>query len=101
MATGAYIEANHRDRGDLILDLELEDWIAWEQWSGRSFATFGDEDKPPGAKDLTYLSYEAAKRTGVHDGDLKSWTRSLDGFPQFRYGQAPRPTQPAASDDAA
>jgi len=101
MATGAHIEANHRDRGEIVLDLELEDWIAWEGWAGRSFATFADEDNPPGAKDVTYLSYEAAKRTGVHDGDLKSWTRSLDGFPQFRYGNAPRPTRPAASDDAA
>jgi hypothetical protein len=64
MATGTRVEVEHRDRGDIILELELADWIAWESWAGRSFVTFGDEKNPPGAKDVAYLGYEAAKRTG-------------------------------------
>jgi len=101
MATGTWVEVEHRDRGSLVLELELADWIGWESWAGRSFVTFGDEKNPPGIKDVAYLAYEAAKRTGVHSGDLPSWNRSLTGFPQFRQGDLPRPTPPAASADAA
>jgi len=101
MPTGTWVEVEHQDRGDLVLELELVDWIAWESWAGRSFATFGDEENPPGVKDIAYLGYEAAKRTGVHAGDFPSWNRSLSGFPRWRSGEPPRPTPPAASADAA
>ena len=84
MPTGTRVEVEHRDRGDIILELELADWIAWESWAGRSFLTFGDEKNPPGAKDVAYLGYEAAKRTGVHSGDFSSWVKALVGWPQFR-----------------
>lgn len=63
--------------------------------------TFGDENNPPGIKDVAYLAFEAARRTGVHDGDVQSWHRCLVGFPQFRQGTIPGPTPPEASDDAA
>lgn len=101
MATGTRVEVVHRDRGPLVLELELADWIGWESWAGRSFVTFGDETKPPGIKDVTYLAYEAAVRTGIHQGDFTAWTKQLDGFPQWRSGDTPRPTQPGASADAA
>lgn len=101
MATGTWVEVEHRDRGHLVLELELADWVGWESWAGRSFVTFGDENNPPGIKDVAYLAYEAAKRTGAHDGDLPSWHRALVGFPQFRQGTIPGPTPPEASDDAA
>jgi hypothetical protein len=101
MPTGTRVEVEHRDRGDIILELELADWIAWESWAGRSFVTFGDEKNPPGAKDVAYLGYEAAKRTGVHSGDFASWIKALVGWPQFRQGDLTGPTQPEASDEGA
>jgi len=101
MATGTWVEVEHRDRGHLVLELELADWIGWESWAGRSFVTFGDEQNPPGAKDVAYLGYEAAKRTGVHQGDFPSWVKALAGWPQFKQGDIPGPTPPEPSDDAA
>jgi hypothetical protein len=101
MATDTRVEVEHHDRSHLVLELELADWIGWESWAGRSFVTFGDEDSPPGIKDITYLSFQAAVRTGVHVGDFESWTRALVGFPQFRQGPVARPTVPEASESAA
>jgi hypothetical protein len=99
MATGTRVEVEHRDRGHLNLELELADWIAWESWAGRSFASFGDEKQPPAAKDIAYLAFEAAKRTGHHQGDFPSFVKDVVGWPQFRMGPIAGPTPPEASDD--
>ena len=97
MSTGTWVEVEHRDRGHLVLELELADWVGWESWAGKSFVKFGDEDNPPGISDVSYLAYEVAKRTGIHSGDFPTWTRSLVGFPAFKQGNPVRPTQPEAS----
>jgi len=34
MATGTWVEVEHRDRGHLVLELELIDWVGWETWAG-------------------------------------------------------------------
>jgi hypothetical protein len=101
MSTGTRVELEHADRGHLVLDLTLADWVGWESWAGRSFVTFGDEDNPPGIKDVTYLAFQAAVRTGVHVGDFEAFTRLVDGFPQFKQGPTARPTPPEASESAA
>ena len=96
MATGTWVEVEHRDRGHLVLELELADWVGWESWAGRSFVTFGDENNPPGIKDVAYLAYEAAKRTGVHDGDSAVVEPDAHRLPAVPAGHHPGP-YPAGS----
>lgn len=84
------MQVTYSDGTDATVELTLDDWCAWEEWSGKTFQQLGDGQV--GARDLAYLTWSALKRRWTVPVPFEEWRTTVATFPTI-VGSQPRPTR--------